>query len=182
MASKNEFSISSSPIPKAPNQKTTKDSGSDTIDKLRSFWNFGHTFYVSEGLTLLAHSCKSCFIFYIRHLHVGKLLLLDLGDGGGAGLHLVPPGGHHLAGQGAEQRLKVCLVGGAGRGANPVISEGQLRDGGEGGGDPDHREERGVGGREHVEQDHAGEAHQQEDQPCGETRGFILSILKESDH
>ena len=36
-------------------------------------------------------------------------------------------------------------------------------DGGEGGGHLDHREEGGVGGGEHVEGDHAREAHQEED-------------------
>ena len=116
-------------------------------------------------------------IYHIHDLHVGKLLLLDLVDGGGAGLHIVPPVGHQRGAQGAEQRLKVCLVSGAGRGAYLVISLGQLRDGGEGGGHPDYREERGVGGREHVEQDHAGEAHQEEDQPSGDACRLILSIL-----
>ena len=116
-------------------------------------------------------------IYLIHDLHVGKLLLLDLVDGGGAGLHIVPPVGHQRGAQGAEQRLKVCLVSGAGRGAYLVISERQLRYGGEGGGHSDHREERGVGSREHVEQDHAGEAHQEEDQSSGDARRLILSVL-----
>ena len=123
------------------------------------------------------HKLSMNNMHHIHDLHVGKLLLLDLVDGGGAGLHIVPPGGHQRGAQGAEQRLKVCLVSGAGRGAYLVISLGQLRDGGEGGGHPDHREERGVGGREHVEQDHAGEAHQEEDQPSGDACRLILSIL-----
>ena len=54
-------------------------------------------------------------------LHVDKLLLLDLIDGGGAGLHPLPPSVHHHSRHGSEQSLKVSLVGGAGRGADLVI-------------------------------------------------------------
>ena len=75
--------------------------------------------------------------------------------------------------------LEVDLVSGAGRTSNFVVSRFQLLDGGERLCRLHHREEGGVGGREHVEEDEAGHEHYQEDQPGAPLSRLGLRSLRE---
>ena len=79
-----------------------------------------------------------------------------------------------------RSHLKVNPIGGTWRSPYFKISFLELLDVGEGLGSLHHREEWCVGGGEHVEEDHAGEEHQDKDQPGDPLSGLILGPLGNS--